>query len=280
VVQDREADIFEFFKAQRADNVFLLVRVHEPRKMEVVSGGQVSKLTDIENYLSDFGQKKVHIERNKQEVELTLSLKAGKVNVYPRKELSPSKHKTQGLSLVIAEEVACIDTKTQADVFNPNEKAVWFLLTSLEVSQQVEVENVVSFYATRWMVERFHYTLKSGALNVEKLQFNNVNTLIHALCFYSVVAWKLLAIIYTAKQELDTPAEQVFDKTEIAILEGLTKKNVNTVKEAILALVSIVNFVSCKKRPLSGIKITAQALERFYFIKIGISLHQTKPLQR
>lgn len=44
------------------------------------------------------------------------------------------------------------------------------------------------FYALRWCIERIHYTLKSGALSVEKRQFDNIHTLINALAFYSVGA--------------------------------------------------------------------------------------------
>ena len=43
LIQDREADIFAFFQAERAPGVELLVRVHEPRKMAVVPSGEVAK---------------------------------------------------------------------------------------------------------------------------------------------------------------------------------------------------------------------------------------------
>ena len=44
LIQDREADIFAFFQAERAPGVELLVRVHEPRKMEVLGGsGEISR---------------------------------------------------------------------------------------------------------------------------------------------------------------------------------------------------------------------------------------------
>ena len=52
-----------------------------------------------------------------REVKLSLRLKARKVNVYPRKDLSAKKkHKTQGLSLVVAEEIACVDCQTGVSI--------------------------------------------------------------------------------------------------------------------------------------------------------------------
>ena len=43
LMQDREADIFAFFQAERAAGVELLVRVHEPRKLAVGHSGEVAK---------------------------------------------------------------------------------------------------------------------------------------------------------------------------------------------------------------------------------------------
>lgn len=278
-VEDREGDIFDLFKAKRAACVELLVRVHQPRNMEVLSNNAVAKLDTIGEHLSDFGTKEVFIQRNNKEVKLTLALKAGAVNVLPDKNLSASKHKTQGLSLVIAEEIACVDSKTGASIFNETDKAVWYLLTSLPIENQEDVERVVSFYALRWRIERFHYTLKSGALNVEKLQFDDIDSTLNALSFYSIVAWQLLALTYLIRQEADAPANSVFEEEEIEILKKISKKDIQTVKQAVLALVKIVGFTPSKKQPFPGIKVLAQALERFYFIKLGADINATKPLQ-
>ena len=98
LLEDREADIFSFFKAQREKNVELLVRVYQPRRIELVETGLVKPLAEIPAQLRDYGVKTVSIRRENREVELTSQLKAGKVNIYPRKDLSAKKHKTQGLS--------------------------------------------------------------------------------------------------------------------------------------------------------------------------------------
>ncbi len=279
LVQDREADIFDFFKAERATSVELLVRVYQPRNMEVSANLQVARLDTVGGHLSDFGTKEVLIHRNNKEARLTLQLKAGAVKVYPDKDLSVRKHQTQGLSLVIAEETACVDVATGADIFNKSDKALWYLLTSLPIEKQKDAERIVDFYALRWRIERLHYTLKSGALNVEKLQFDDIDTTINALGFYSITAWKLLAITYLVRQEAQAPATSIFEEEEIEILKHIGKKDIETVKEAVLALSKIIGFAPSKKQPLPGVKVLAQALERFYFIKLGASVNKTKPLQ-
>ncbi len=122
VTGDRESDIFDFFKAPREPNVDLLVRVYQPRRVEVTPTGMVCPLPMTGAHLDDYGHYSVQIERQidgkRRTVDLTLHLQAATVQVYPHKDLSPARHKTQTLSLVVATEVTCVDAKSQADCFN------------------------------------------------------------------------------------------------------------------------------------------------------------------
>ncbi len=279
LVQDREADIFDFFKAERSASVELLVRVYQPRHLEVLSSGVLAKLDTIGEHLTDFGNKEVVIQRNNKEVQLTLALKSGAVNVLADDNMPPTTVQTQGLSLVIAEEIAGVELQTGISIFKEEEKAVWYLLTSLNIDNQEDVNRVVHFYALRWRIERLHYTLKSGALAVEKLQFDDLHTTLNALSFYSVVAWQLLALTYFVREEPDALATTFFEIDEIELLQKETNKVIKTVKEAVLALVKIVGFAPSKKQPLPGVKILTQALERFYFMKCGARVSRKKPLQ-
>ena len=277
-VEDREGDIFSFFKAKREPNIELLVRVHQPRRLEVLNQQQVYKLPEVNSQLSDYGQLTVNIHRQNKAVQLVLELRAGAVNVYPDKDLSPAKHKTQGFSLVVAKEVACIDLKTQQVMPASEEPALWYLLTTLPIDSQMKVQRVVRFYALRWRIERFHYTLKSGALNVEKLQFDDIHTLLNSLAFYSIVAWKLLAITYAIREDPEQNADILFDSSELRILENLSSQKLVSLGNAVLALVRMVGFAPSKKQPFPGVKVLATALERFSFTCIGFQIAM-KPLQ-
>jgi hypothetical protein len=66
LVQDREADIFRFFQAERAANVDLLVRVHQPRKIEIVAQGQVLALAKAAEQLPPQGTMQVEVYRQNQ----------------------------------------------------------------------------------------------------------------------------------------------------------------------------------------------------------------------
>jgi hypothetical protein len=268
LIQDREADIYEFFQAERAGSVELMVRVHEPRKLEIVESGEIWKLEQMNEKLPIVGEKRVTIFRKGQEITLVLSVRAGKVNVLGGKNNQTGKPKTAGLALVIAEEKEAFDSKGKS-VFDPDERAIWYLLTSLAIENQAEIERVTTFYALRWRIERLHYTLKSGALEVEKLQFDDLETTINALTFYSIVGWQILAIVYVTRAEKDQAASLCYEEKEIAILEAMSRKAIKTVKEATLALVKLAGFAPSKRQPMPGIKILAQSLERFHYIKLG-----------
>lgn len=274
LIQDREADIYAYFQATRAASVELIVRVHEPRKLEIVESGGIYKLAEMGGKLAEAGEKRVTIFRKGKEVRLVLSLRAGKVNVLGGKNNQLEKPKTEGLSLVTAEEKEAYD-RTGKSVFDPEERAIWYLLTSLPIENPAEIERVTTFYALRWRIERFHYTLKSGALEVEKLQFDDLETTINGLAFYSIVAWQILAIVYLTRAEQDQAARVCFEEKEIAILEVMSRKAIKTVKEATLALVKLAGFATSKRQPMPGIKVLAQSLERFYYIKVGFEAKPT-----
>lgn len=282
VTCDREGDIFDFFKAEREPNVDLLVRVFQPRRVEVVAAGQVCPLPTVAAYLEDYGHYAVQIERQvggqRRTVELTLQLQAATVHIYPNQALSAALHKTQALSLVVATEVACLDVKTQADCFDAENALAWSLLTTLPIEQAAEVQRIVRFYALRWRIERLHFTLKSGALDVEKLQFDDVHTLVNALTFYSVVAWQLLGLTYALRHDPEQPAEALFDATELTLLHRLSGHPLDSLRQATLALTKLVGFAPSKKQPLPGVQVLATAIERFSFVKQGAAA-VSKPLQ-
>jgi hypothetical protein len=75
----------------------------------------------------------------------------------------------------------------------------WILLTTRAVDSFETASRCVAYYALRWRVERFHYTLKQGC-TVERLQFDTAHALQNALALYSIVAWRLLWLTYTARQ--------------------------------------------------------------------------------
>lgn len=275
LVQDREADYYDFFTAERAKNVELIVRLFQPRSYQLGTVNGTKRLSELHDVLPPFKHKQVCVQRKNKQVILNLSLKAGRVQAVCAK-----KGKSEFLSVVIAEEIGCVDADTGTDLYNNEDRSTWYLLSSLPIETQEDVERIVDFYSMRWMIERLHYLEKSGGLSVEKLQFNDIKTMVNALTFYSIVAWKLMSLNYLSRYKPDLDAKEFFGEQEIVLLESHQRKEIRTIYEGTLALGKLVGFVPTKKQPLPGMKIMTEALERFTYVKIGAGLTAfTKPLQ-
>lgn len=273
LVQDREADIAAFFEQTRGPGVELLVRVHQPRALEDLESGQVAKLTTYADGLPVIGHQELRLVRNGKSVNVGVSLQACRIGFWTRQDADKPAKKIE-LGLVIAGEVSAI-TEDGTDVFQVQDRAVWYLLTSLPIDREESVARVVYFYSLRWRIERFHYSLKSGGFSVEKLQFDDLETTLNALSFYSVVAWQLLSLMYALREVGPCAAAASFDAEELHLLGQLSPKPIETVQDATLTLSKLVGFAPSKKQPMPGVKVLGQALERFYYLKMGYGLKPT-----
>ncbi|MGC1527681.1 MAG: IS4 family transposase, partial [Phormidesmis sp.] len=73
------------------------------------------------------------------------------------------------------------------------------------------------WYSYRWLIERYHFTLKSGC-KIEDLQLQHRHRLLKALATYSIVAWRLMTMTYQARLTPDVSCEVIFTPTEWKLL--------------------------------------------------------------
>ena len=271
LVQDREADVFAFFCAKRSSNVELVVRVCQPRRIEVAENGEVLPLHQAAELLTEQGETEVQVRRKNRPVRLRLQVKAGEVAVLPPK--GTGQQRARGLQLVVAREIAATDEQGN-DAFDAGQAACWLLLTTCQVQDAAAAFQVVAWYALRWRIEQLHYVLKSGGLKVEKLQFDDVHTFFNALAFYSVVAWRVLCLTYRVRQEPQAPVEEYLEPVEVKLLQASSQKPVRTLQEAVLALGRLVNFHKTRKQPLPGAKLLAEALVKLHYMVAGWKLFE------
>lgn len=96
----------------------------------------------------------------------------------------------------------------------PGQKAVhWLLLTSLPIETVDQALQVVTWYSYRWLIERFHYVLKSGC-KLEDRQLQTQPRLDRLLAVCNLVAWRLLWLTYQARQTPDVPCLVALDEHE------------------------------------------------------------------
>lgn len=80
----------------------------------------------------------------------------------------------------------------------------WLLLTSLPVETVQQAQPMVTYSTYRWLIERFHFTLKSGC-KLEESQLRQEKRLERLLAVYSGIAWHLLWLTYQARLTPDAP---------------------------------------------------------------------------
>ena len=94
---------------------------------------------------------------------------------------------------------------------NPEEKAIqWVLLTTLEVKSFDQAIRYLRWYTYRWLIERYHYVLKSGC-RIEQLQLKTAERIKKALATYTIVAWRLLWLTYEARTNPDLPCDTILE---------------------------------------------------------------------
>ncbi len=69
------------------------------------------------------------------------------------------------------------------------------------------------WYSYRWLIERYHFVLKSGC-GLEKLQLETGRRIEMALATYSIVAWRLLWLTYQARLHGEESCESFLEEHE------------------------------------------------------------------
>jgi len=129
----------------------------------------------------------------------------------------------------------------------------WVLITTEPVLDFAAAALRVGYYARRWVIERLHFTLKSG-LRAERLQIDDAVSLRHALAVYYVVAWRLLHLTYVARERPDAPAHEAFEADELAVLAGATQREIGTLWEGVLAVAELGGWQRYRTAPPPGVK--------------------------
>jgi hypothetical protein len=198
-IADREADIYELFFMPPHSNAELLIRACRSRKTTAHTS-----LWDTISNLPPAASVTLQIpnETGHKKQAITAQIRYRKTEL-----LRPKNSKSSYNSVWV----------TAIEVRQPTatkEKGVWWkLLTTLEVKDVEDVKQYVTWYTYRWLIERFHYVLKSGC-GIEALQLKNVDALKKAIVLYSLAGFKIMQLTYQSRETPDVSCETVLDKTE------------------------------------------------------------------
>ena len=256
VVADREADIYPLFIARRDDRTELVIRATYNRGLV---GG--SKLEQVAEMVAWQGSRTVTIPSNGSRAARTATVQIGWTSVqllppqdYPRPASAPR----PTLQLVVVEE-----REPPAGV----KPLRWLVWTTLRVTSWDEALVVVQIYEKRWLIERYHYVLKSGC-GIEQLQLETAERLERALAVCCVVAWRLLWLTYQARETPDVPCSEVFARHEWQALVCTIEQTAEppseppTLREAVRMVAQLGGFLARTGDGEPGVKTLWRGLIR------------------
>ncbi len=193
VICDAEGHIYDFLDVLDAQQLDFIVRAADARSF--TAGDQALFAAVAQQSVQ--AQFTLSLKRRPDRAprDAQVELRFGTVTLR-RPQRAESQHATLTLGVV--------------DVLEPNpppgqEAVHWLLLTSLPIETVAEARQITVWYSYRWVIERFHYVLKSGC-KLEERQLREAARLERLLAVFSVVAWHLLWLTYHARQTPDAPA--------------------------------------------------------------------------
>lgn len=193
-VADRESDVFDFFLEAEAQQTQLLVRSAWNRKLTEPPGylwDEVARTPIRGHWSVDVARTTDRLPRH-----ATMAVRFAPVTVCPPNHRLSEKrlHPIPLYAIDVCEQ-------------NPpaGEKGLqWLLLTNRTVQTLEQAYCCVRWYGLRWLVERYHFVLKSGC-RIEARQFETGERLKRCLGIYAIVAWRLLWLTYQARVTPQAP---------------------------------------------------------------------------
>jgi hypothetical protein len=258
-VADREADIFELFVLPRPDNIDLIIRATQDRCVQVEDPNMKKLWESVESVSESTETMITHLEHKPGEPErdVTFTLRWRTVTI-----LAPAQKRKKYPNITLTAILV-----TEKDPPEGVEPLTWLLLTSLPVQTFSQAALCVRWYRFRWLIERYHFVLKSGC-QLEELQLETAERLERALATCCIVAWRLLWLTYQSRKTPDLSCESAFQTYEWHALYAYTHKtNVlppepPSLHESLLWIAKLGGFLARASDGEPGVKTIWRGLRR------------------
>jgi len=264
-IADREADILELFAQRSQANMHFVIRSRHDRKL---ADGMCNLVTSVNGWpAAGRLRTKVFNRKTRKWRDAQLEIRFGAAQIKLHHTL-PHKRHLPAIPLHV------VDIKEITPSVESEERIHWRLLTTLAVQTMAEAFVVFQYYLLRWLIERFHFLLKSGGASVEKLQLATPQRLKNAITTYSIAAMDAFNLRYLCENNPDEPIFNVgISPIEYQVLYTYAQKQLKlkvkydpesppTVRQYCITLGQIAGFFPSKRQPVPGLVILTRALEK------------------
>jgi hypothetical protein len=251
---DRQGDCFDLLSAPRPPHSHLLVRAAYDRRVDLA--GQ--KLFATLEAVPVAGIKTLRLRPTPQrpERDVELSVRFATLTLQP-----PSYCKD--LAEVQVQAVLAQEQNPPAGV----KPLRWLLLTTCAVDTFAAACQMLDWYACRWLIERYHFVLKSGC-HLEALQLSTRARLQVALALYHLVAWRLLFLTYQARKQPEQSCEPFLSRAEWQALYCQVHRTPTPpqqppcLREAVFWIARLGGFLARTRDGEPGVKVLWRGLRR------------------
>jgi len=255
-VADRESDIYDLFQSPRRKGADLLIRASWDRRVTPPQQHlwEAVKATPIQ------GHTLLGLRRTPDRKPRTALLGVRFTRVCllpPTKRPAQDNLRPQWVNAVFAEEEAPPQGVKPVS---------WMLLTTLPVETLPEALQCLQWYAYRWLVERYHFILKSGC-RIEERQLGTGMRLERCLAVYTIVAWRVLWLTYLARETPTASCELALSREEWEALwcihhhVAIPPKEPPSLQQAILWIAQLGGFLARKPDGDPGPKVLWRGLQ-------------------
>jgi len=201
-VADREADIYELFFHAHESNTDLLIRARHNRPLS--SGSHLWDSIAAQPLAATVGLD-IPDKTGKKKLKVQAEVRYHEVEI-----LRPTRSKNSYESVTLT----AIEIKEKNDENKNAEDTIhWKLLTTLEIKSVSDALQCTKWYTFRWLIERFHYVLKSGT-KIEELQLKDAESLQKAIAVYSMAAFRVMQLVYESRHNPEVSCEVVLTKAQ------------------------------------------------------------------
>ncbi len=218
-IADREADIYELFFHAYEANTDLLIRARHNRQL--CDGSQLWDNIAAQPLAATINLD-IPDKTGKKKIAVPVSVKYHEVEI-----LRPVNNKDSYESVLLT----AIEIKeVNAENKNAEDIIHWKLLTTRKVNNVTDALQCVQWYTYRWLIERFHYVLKSGT-KIEQLQLKDAVSLQKAIAVYSIAAFRIMQLVYESRHHPEVSCEAILTKAQWQTLYMLIHHQNKVLKE-------------------------------------------------
>lgn len=262
-VCDREGDVYELFQLAHQHRAKFIVRAAKNRRLE--NGDALFKAVEA---LTSIGEIGVEIASRRSLVNRTaqLELRYTTLTLLPPKNRTPSNRAFPLTPLP----VMIIEAREPQPPLD-TEPVHWLLVTNLAVPDRATAEQILRYYSYRWLVERFHFVLKSGC-QFESSQLQSFEALTRFLGVCSGVAWQLLWMTYQARITPQASCETILTLSEWQALTAYMHHSPDppqqapSLRQAMRWIGQLGGFIGRKRDGEPGVKVLWRGWEVFQTI--------------